>query len=189
MRNVEPKAPSNSRTAVVLGLIGIALILLMFKGCLITAPWLGLNSHAWNGGVLLPMASLLGLWGVIQIGLAIWVGLDAGRRGSNGFLWGLLVLFTPIIGLLVYLILAPGLVGNGTHRAGVHVAAPAPVQRECPECAARIEVGFKVCPFCGVALGCGQCGQPLQSGWRHCPQCGAEVRRPGTGAGDPAAAD
>jgi len=193
MSNVETNAASGGRIAVVLGLIGVALILLLFKGCIITAPWLGIHVGSWQGLRFLPFFGLLGLWGVIQIVLAVWVGIDAERRGSNGFLWGLLVLFTPIVGLLVYLILAPGLTrgaapappGPGPDRPPAppakesQGAAATPAGRSCPQCAGPLEEGFKVCPFCGLALCCAQCGRPLRAEWRHCPHCGGAITRGG----------
>ena len=44
----------------------------------------------------------------LQIGLAIWVGTNAQKRGTNGLLWGIVVLFTGLLGLILYLILRPG---------------------------------------------------------------------------------
>ena len=38
-------------------------------------PWFG------------PINSLFGIYWVISLGLAVWVGVDANRRGNNGWLW------------------------------------------------------------------------------------------------------
>jgi hypothetical protein len=44
------------------------------------------------------------IWFVVMIIIAIYIANDATRMGQNGMLWGALVLFMPMMGLLVYLI-------------------------------------------------------------------------------------
>jgi ABC-type tungstate transport system substrate-binding protein len=44
-------------------------------------------------------------WFVINIAILVWVYRDAQARGTNGAIWALLVFFTGIIGLIVYLLL------------------------------------------------------------------------------------
>jgi RNA polymerase subunit RPABC4/transcription elongation factor Spt4 len=114
---------------------------------------------------------------LLQIVLAFWVGMDANRRGMNGLLWGLLVLFTFVVGLLVYLIVAQT-GGNGSREQvvaeGATSAVPATVaRRACGQCGGKVEAGFRVCPFCGAALaaGCPSCAKPVEAGWKVCPYC------------------
>jgi RNA polymerase subunit RPABC4/transcription elongation factor Spt4 len=185
MTNNGQRGRNSGLVAVLLGLIGVAFVLLVFSSgmVLLGLPRFGFHGLDWHRVTFFPFFGLFGLWSIIQIGLAIWVGVDANRRGSNGFLWGLLVLFTPIIGLIVYLILAPTL----AQRNGVVAASPPSgvdvgSKRPCPGCSTQIEADFKVCPFCGISLCCGQCGKPLQSGWKLCPYCGAPA---GPDAGQP----
>lgn len=149
-----------------LGLIALLFLAMGLRGCWITPPWFE-HGLQFPFALYRPFYGFLGIWGLIQVALAIWVGVDAHRRGLNGLLWGLLVLFTHIVGLIVYLLVAPTL----AQRNGVAPAAGA----ACPGCRARIQSDFKVCPYCGVPLGCGQCGSPLEQGWKNCPQCGASV--------------
>ncbi len=135
----------------------------------------------------------LGLSGLIQVGLAIWVGYDAHRRGLNGFLWGLLVLFTFIIGLIVYLIVGPAMAGRDGGPLFASAASPATPQPppaeaappastgalpRCPACKDEVRPEFKVCPYCGAALCCRQCQQPVQAGWKVCPHCTAPIETP-----------
>jgi hypothetical protein len=50
----------------------------------------------------------LSLMSLINLALAVWVGIDAERRCTQGSLWGLLVFFTSIVALIVYLPVCPG---------------------------------------------------------------------------------
>jgi uncharacterized membrane protein len=51
------------------------------------------------------IGELLGLiMAFYWIGLALWVYKDAGRKKLNASLWGLLILITNLVGLIVYLI-------------------------------------------------------------------------------------
>lgn len=162
----------NPGVAILLAVIGLVFLLMNFRGCTLEPPWM----HHWEGRSLFVGFSpfshfygLLGIWGLIQIALAVWVGVDAQRRGSNGFLWGLLVFFTPVVGLIVYLILAPTL----AQRNGASAAPPA---APCPSCGQALQAEFKVCPYCSVSLRCKQCDQPLRANWKVCPYCTASLK-------------
>lgn len=158
--------------AVLLAVIGLVFLMMNLGSCPMRPPW----SHHWDDrGFLItpfgPFYGLLGIWGLIQIGLAVWVGLDAHRRGSNGFLWGLLVFFTPVVGLIVYLILAPSLAQRNGATVAVPPPAAAPASIACPSCGQALQEEFKVCPYCSFSLRCKQCDQPVRSGWKVCPYC------------------
>lgn len=132
----------------------------------------------------------LGFGLLIQIVLAVWVGVDAGKRGMSGWLWGLLVFFTGIVGLLVYAIVCTA--GTSGARNGV-AAPPAPpppdipapsaatapglVTLHCLSCDGTIQPEFKVCPYCGarVVQDCPSCGTRTEPGWKVCPQCGVQL--------------
>jgi len=179
-----PQGRFDGRVALVLALIGFALLLFPLRGCLLSPPWFEGYGHRFGYSVFGPFYSLLGIWGIIQVGLAIWVGIDANRKGSNGILWGLLVLFTSVVGLIVYLLVSPNLVRNG---ASVTAAAPpgssavpppSPGKSTCPSCRAQVEPSFKACPYCGTSLHCPQCDKPIEGGWRVCPYCTAPLGSP-----------
>jgi uncharacterized membrane protein YhaH (DUF805 family) len=70
----------------------------------------------------------------LNIAILVWVARDAKARGlDNGILWMLLVLFTGIVGLIVYLLARPQ--GN---------------LMVCPNCGnKRLEAAVK-CPSCGA---------------------------------------
>jgi RNA polymerase subunit RPABC4/transcription elongation factor Spt4 len=164
MSELPPFRRSEARVIVLVALLGAAFLLLPVHGCL--SPWIGLSSFDFGRSHLFwpPFFGFVG-WGLIQLGLAVWVGIDANRRGSNGLLWGLLVFFAPIVGLVVYLILAPTLGEPRGGQAGVR----------CPTCRAAMDASFKLCPYCGESQRCGHCSQPLQAGWKVCPQCGTRI--------------
>jgi RNA polymerase subunit RPABC4/transcription elongation factor Spt4 len=111
---------------------------------------------------------------LIQLALAIWVGIDANRRGLNGFLWGTLVFFTCIVGLVVYLIVTrSGAVYPPFGTAGGSSA----IVSACGKCGGAVRTDYRVCPYCGESIGvrCPQCDRPVESGWIACPHCASRL--------------
>lgn len=175
------------KPGVAIGLACLALILLFMSmgGCWVS-PFRGghFGPFDFDRGLFWPFHGLLGIWGLIQIGLAIWVGFDADRRGSNGVLWGLLVFFTGVVGLIVYLIVIPtmaeredssGRAETGPMAAVAPSGPPPPAAARCGSCGSEIQPEFKVCPECGSSLHCGECARPLQPSWKVCPYCATPV--------------
>lgn len=175
------------KPGVAIGLACLALILLFMSmgGCWITPFRTGhFGLFEFDRGLFWPFHGLLGIWGLIQIGLAIWVGFDADRRGSNGFLWGLLVFFTGVVGLIVYLIVIPtmarrgepgGEAGSALVAAVVPPGPASPGAARCGSCGAQVQADFRVCPECGASLRCAACERPLQPSWKVCPYCATPV--------------
>ena len=158
--------------AIVIAVVALAFLLVNSRGCY----WMpDLMSH--NGGWFSPWRFLT-LSGLLQLILAIWVGVDAQKRGSNGYFWGLLVFVTSIIGLLVYLLWITGSmerISEEVHQSRAQ-AAPGPVVDAavvpgCPSCGGDIEDDFKVCPACGKSLRCPGCDKTIRKGWSVCPWC------------------
>lgn len=161
--------------------VAIVLVFWIFGG--ITGPLdaiFGAGGATWS--VLTGPIGFFGIWGLLQIGLAVWVGIDAQKRGSLGLLWGLFVLFTNIVGLIVYLLVVHGgflsavEVGVSSGTGGAPPPAPSP-DATCPACSGGVHAGFRHCPHCGHALEhfCHSCGAPLQPDWKNCPYCAAPV--------------
>ena len=71
----------------------------------------------------------------INVAILVWVARDAKNRGmDNAVLWMLLVFFTGLVGLIVYILVRPQ--GNLV---------------ECPNCGnKRLQVAVQ-CPHCGAA--------------------------------------
>ncbi|MGE5483994.1 MAG: zinc ribbon domain-containing protein [Ignavibacteriales bacterium] len=90
--------------------------------------------------------------------LPYWVFRDARNKGSNAAAWGILTLFTNVVGWAVYVITRPKMI-------------------PCPACGAYQDASFKACTSCGNRLKpvCPQCGRQIEPGWAYCAECGARV--------------
>ena len=167
----------NPGLAIVLAIVAVAFFLLNSRGCYwgpgfhetrwFTTPW-----------------SFLGFSGLLQLILGVWVGVDAQKRGSNGYFWGLLVFFTSIVGLLVYLLWVTDAMEKISHEVN-QVKAQSPtastaadpvtvvdaVLPGCPACGGEVEEDFKACPACGASLRCPGCDKTIRKGWQVCPWC------------------
>jgi hypothetical protein len=107
---------------------------------------------------LLDRLSKLGFL-LLFIGPALGVIIDARRRRLPSLLWGLFVLPTSALGMLIY-----SLVNRDI----------GPV---CPECGERVSARFVVCPYCQTELKgtCATCGQVVGLNWHYCPSCSTEL--------------
>lgn len=165
-----------------------SLLLLLAGGALIIGTALSVSScafiplmtHSSSHLGFLPIfpVAIMGFSTLLHLGLAIWVGIDANRRGMSGFLWGVLVFLTSLVGLIVYLLVAQGQ-GGKTFRApngpgSAHVTAtPGEGERQrCPSCGEPLDAEFRVCPSCGTRVACSECGRAMRGDWKVCPYCG-----------------
>jgi len=89
--------------------------------------------------LLIPLA-----WFLIGFLILFWVYQDAESRGLNGILWAIIILFTNILGLILYLII----------RESPPTGAPfgKPITRICPQCGQVLTQEAKYCPRCGKPL-------------------------------------
>ena len=152
--------------------IGLLFIWVLSRGACFT---FGIGDFSFAHGLF----GTLWFMGILQIALAIYVGFDAHRRGMQGFLWGALVLFTSIVGLVVYLIVCSGMFDQSTnvHRSQAPPSPAGAPLNECGSCRSPVESDYKVCPYCGEELNrtCTGCGKPTRSGWKVCPYCGRQA--------------
>jgi predicted nucleic acid-binding Zn ribbon protein len=81
---------------------------------------------------------------IVGILIAIWVYKDAEKRGSSGALWLIIVLFTGIIGLIIWLVVRPPVGGKPQQQQGSG--------RMCPNCGRPIPMDAQVCPYCGKSF-------------------------------------
>jgi RNA polymerase subunit RPABC4/transcription elongation factor Spt4 len=173
--------------AIALAVVALVLAVILMRSC-----WSGPSGNHGNP-LFLPGFSLYGplsIWGLLQAALAVWVGLDANKRGLNGVLWGLLVFFTGIVGLIVYLLVGPVMQTQrgDPERNPIPPAATASQPRaatpdesephRCPGCRANVQTDFKICPYCGTSLECGQCGKRVVGDWKVCPYCTRPLNEP-----------
>ncbi len=99
--------------------------------------------------MLLPMffALLFGLgFFALWVFLCIWVYRDAERRGMNGTLWLIIVLFTHVIGLIIYLVLRESTVPS---RMSMPPPFPSASVKYCPHCGNPLSLDSKYCSRCG----------------------------------------
>lgn len=91
--------------------------------------------------------------------IALWMYRDAARRRLSPLCWGLIGLFTNLIGLIVYKIYLRSLA-------------------VCTACGAAQSADHLYCTFCGVQLGhrCESCGGKISARDSFCPHCGQKVK-------------
>jgi RNA polymerase subunit RPABC4/transcription elongation factor Spt4 len=134
----------------------------------------------------------IGVGWLVQLALAVWVTTDANRREMNGILWGVLVFFTSVVGLVVYLIVistssarngrATSLGSGGRNAPQAPSSVPPSgdnhLPRFCSSCGGSVQAQFKVCPYCGESLGkrCTSCGCQVSPDWKVCPYCSTKLQ-------------
>ena len=107
-------------------------------------------------GLIETLAAIFGFLFIIYwIGLALWIYKDAGKRNLNASLWGLLVLITNLVGLIVYLIYIQN---NLT----------------CIQCGTLQNKYNVFCSSCGTKVNenCSSCGAIINKRENYCARCG-----------------
>lgn len=172
----------------------ILVLLLLFMAFLLTPLVLaplgvftglarGMKTVTLHGWDFRPWFPFFPLWSfslfffIIWIAVVIWVYRDAERRGMNGLLWGLLVLFGNLIGLLIYLLVRQ----DQIQVARGQTTAPGPASkttRTCPSCQRPVDKDFAYCPHCGTTIQqvCPGCKKPVERAWKVCPHCGGTLK-------------
>lgn len=109
-------------------------------------------------GLIETSAAIFGFLFIIYwIGLALWIYKDAGKRNLNASLWGLLVLITNLVGLIVYLIYKQN---NLT----------------CIQCGTLQSKYNVFCSSCGIKVNenCSSCGAIINKRENYCTRCGSK---------------
>lgn len=90
--------------------------------------------------------------------VALWVYANALKSKLNAVLWGIIVLFTNLAGLLVYLI----------YKQGNHT---------CYKCGAVQSKANIYCTFCGAKIGaaCDHCHSAISEKDDYCKNCGSKI--------------
>lgn len=141
-----------------------------------------------SGGVVIAIIAAAIYVTVLYVAVAFWVVRDARRRSESWFFAtfaGLLGLFLPFIGVLIYVVVRPPrtldeeralMLEEQALQEGEPLDAT-PSSRPCPTCGREIEPEFVICPYCRTqfARRCGSCGKWLRLGWHVCPYCAEEV--------------
>ena len=97
---------------------------------------------------------------VLYIKLLIWVYRDAKKRKMDEVIWLLIVFFTFIIGLIIYIVVRDPLIAEKTEQP------PKPTAPQ-PEPKAEEKRDVKYCPACGSPVSekaefCSLCGENLK---------------------------
>ena len=192
-----------SSSAQVLGVVLVVLLVLLAVGALrflvliplgiIDGVDHGLRIGNWDRGWswFWPWASFAGFFGVIflviWIAVIVWVYRDAKERGLEGALWALLVFFTHLLGLIIYLLVRSGHPVLARKAPGPSVAppgspgptpvTPGPIGPACRNCGKPAEKDHLYCHACGDRLKniCPKCGKDTRSDWQICPFCGDKL--------------
>ncbi|MFZ3233015.1 MAG: zinc ribbon domain-containing protein [Patescibacteria group bacterium] len=120
-------------------------------------------------------AYLVAVW----LASVIWTVRDITDRTGNlviqTFSVLLVVVFTPILGLPLYLLIRPRttLAERYYEEAGL---AESEYVSACPNCDAEVGEEFRFCPSCGHELleECPDCGAPKDKDWKFCASCGSD---------------
>ncbi len=115
-------------------------------------------------------------------GLVIWTFRDIQQRSRDAVvqvLATLLVLFSGVLGVVLYLILRPSETLADNYQRSLEEEA---IIREidaspsCPSCQHLVESDYIRCPQCGQSLRkqCETCVRTLEVQWKICPYCGTE---------------
>lgn len=124
-------------------------------------------------------AYLVAVW----LASVIWTVRDITDRTGNlviqTFSVLLVVIFTPILGLPLYLLIRPRttLAEKYYEEAGI---AEAEYVSACPNCDEEVGEEFRFCPHCGHELleECPACGAPKDKAWKFCASCGSDGNKP-----------
>jgi len=123
----------------------------------------GMENGPSAGAIGLPELMIILPW-LAVLGIAIFVGKDANRRGMNGVAWGIGVALLCIVFLPIYLIVRKPL---GAASAGLPVQAstePTPAVSAGSTANSTEQASF-----------CPSCGNRLTTGARFCARCGAQI--------------
>lgn len=120
-------------------------------------------------------AYLVAIW----LASVIWTVRDITDRTGNliiqTFSVLLVVIFTPILGLPLYLLIRPRttLAEKYYEEAGL---AEAEYVSACPNCEREVGEEFRFCPHCGHELleECPDCGASKDKDWKFCASCGSD---------------
>jgi cbb3-type cytochrome oxidase subunit 3 len=195
----------NASTGKIFGIIVVVLLVFFAVGAirfLFMAPYGVFQGGGWHGWQRWfddwgwPWIGFAGLFGlaalIVWIAVVVWVYRDAEKHGMNAAIWALVVLFTHLVGLVIYLIvrgshpLAVPSGGGASSPAspppgGTATAPPVTPSAgplSCPNCGKPVGPDQAFCAHCGTRLrpACPNCGSEIRAEWKACPNCGTRLK-------------
>lgn len=142
-----------------------------------------LNSNFLSLGLQAVIAYLAILW----IAIIIWVTKDANNRSNSlpfqVFSILIVILLTPLFGLLIYLIIRPSktLTEKYLEQSQIQLLneeEQKEEQEKCSTCQAFVDKDHIFCGNCGTKLkkACPYCKKPYNADWTTCPYCGKKEK-------------
>ena len=107
--------------------------------------YLGQDTHMEMGEWMRWMIFMMLIWIIFAVILGVWVYHDAEERGANGVLWQIIVLFTMLLGLIIWLLVRPPKKEMVERRIVEKVLV-------CPYCRAENTPNVRFCKNCGASL-------------------------------------
>ena len=119
---------------------------------------------------------------IVWLACIIWVINDVTNRTTNlvtqVFAILIIVIFTPIFGLPVYLLVRPRTTlfeqyYEETSLESLETPETCFESDVCPKCHGPVEKEHHYCPHCGEELlvACTACGASMHGSWQYCPEC------------------
>jgi len=124
---------------------------------------------------------------IFQISVSVWSVMDARKRGYSGlkrlFIF-FLVLFIPLLGLLIYLVMRPSGKLAVCQRCKKKVL---PILEQCPHCGLKKQRPVRRPPPPPPRqqpatqpkpqkIKCPHCGQMVEAQWKTCPYCSRKIK-------------
>lgn len=120
---------------------------------------------------------------IIWFAVAVWVIKDITTRSTSiliqAFSLLLIIFFTPIFGLPLYLLIRPRSTLFEQHYEETWLESfdkqNVATVIACLNCETEIDVEAKFCPHCGTKQfdNCHECGSKMLLSWKYCTSCGA----------------
>ena len=120
---------------------------------------------------------------VVWMAFVIWVVRDITNRSESliiqTFSILLIVVFTPVFGLPIYLLIRPRstIFERYYEEYGLAESDGGEMASECDRCGTEVSEEYRYCPRCRNELltPCPRCRKPIPKDWEHCAYCGVNV--------------
>ncbi len=132
-----------------------------------------------GSGVDLLIKAVVAYLIVVWAAFVIWVVRDITNRSESliiqTFSILLVVAFTPVFGVPIYLLIRPRTTIFERYYEEVGLAEGG--TRMCDRCEREVGESYRYCPYCRNELlaACPECGELVEHDWEHCAFCGTNI--------------